>query len=158
MNKLNDPLAQLKDIHLPPPVGWWPPAPGWWLVGICLLAVVVGGGYFLWKLFRRGRYRREALLCLRHLHSTHQGQEQLFLEEVSRLLRQVAICQYGRQEVALLNSSEWLKFLDRTGKTDQFSQGAGKVLGTMLYQPAVVIEADQLCRVAEAWIRRQRRC
>ncbi len=158
MNQINAPLAQLKDIHLPPPVSWWPPAPGWWLIGICLLGIIFGGGYLLWKLFRRGQYRREALATLRQLQHTHQGQEQILLAEVSRLLRQVAICQYGRQEVAALNSTNWLEFLDRTGKTDQFSQGAGKVLGAMLYQPTAAIETEPLCQVAKAWIKGHRQC
>jgi len=158
MNTVNDPLAQLKDIHLPPPVGWWPPAPGWWLAGFFLLAMVSGGGYLLWKSFHRGRYRREALAALRQLRETHRKDERFLLEEVSRLLRQVAIAIYGRQEVAALTGVGWLQFLDRTGKTDQFSKGAGQALGTMLYQPAVSLDHDQLCRVAEDWLRRQRQC
>ena len=155
MNNVNDPLAQLKDIHLPPPVGWWPPAPGWWLVGICLLALVVGGGYLLWKFIRRGRYRREALAGLKQLRELQQ-EPRILLEEVSRLLRQVAIAKYGREEVAALNGNGWLEFLDRTGKTDQFSRGAGRVLGVMLYQPTVAVDGDQLCQLAVAWIKRQR--
>ncbi|MDP7406676.1 MAG: DUF4381 domain-containing protein, partial [SAR324 cluster bacterium] len=27
-----DPLAALRDVHLPPAVSWWPPAPGWWII------------------------------------------------------------------------------------------------------------------------------
>ena len=27
-----DPLAELRDIHLPPEIGWWPPAYGWWIL------------------------------------------------------------------------------------------------------------------------------
>ena len=157
MNNANDPLAQLKDIHLPPPVGWWPPAPGWWLVAICLLALVVWGGYLLWKFFRRGRFRREALVNLRQLCEAHQDQR-ILLEEVARLLRQVAIAKYGREEVALLSGNSWLQFLDRTGRTDQFSQGAGQALGTMLYQPTVVVDGEQLCQLAETWIKRQGQC
>ena len=32
-----DPLSQLKDIHLPATGGFWPPAPGWWLLALILL-------------------------------------------------------------------------------------------------------------------------
>ncbi len=34
-----DPLSQLRDIHLPEPVTFWPPAPGWWFI---LLLILIG--------------------------------------------------------------------------------------------------------------------
>ncbi len=155
MNNLNDPLAQLKDIHLPPPVGWWPPAPGWWLLATALLMALIWAGSWLWKRYRGGRARREAL---RRLDLLRDAEPHLLPTEVARLLRQLAIARYGRAEVAPLTGAAWLQFLDRTGKTDQFSMGPGLALGTMLYQPTVAVEREQLCRVAEAWIRRQRPC
>lgn len=143
MNTVTDPLAQLKDIHLPEPVAWWPPAPGWWLAGSVALALLIGGGYLLWRFFYRGRYKREALAALQQLRDTDQGDERILLAELSRLLRQVAIARYGRQEVAALSGAEWLLFLDRTGQTDQFSYGPGRALGTMLYQPSIAIDRQQ---------------
>ena len=48
-----DMLNQLRDIHAPPAVAWWPPAPGWWVwVGVALLIVV------LLVVFYRRRHRR----------------------------------------------------------------------------------------------------
>src|SRR5690606_35110615 len=49
----------LRDIHLPPPVGWWPPAPGWWiLAGVLLLAI--GAALVLRRAHRRRALRRAA--------------------------------------------------------------------------------------------------
>jgi hypothetical protein len=42
---------ELRDIHLPPPPGWWPPAPGWWVLAIALLAALA---WAVWR-WRRGR-------------------------------------------------------------------------------------------------------
>ena len=36
-----NPLDQLRDIHLPEPISWWPLAPGWWLLIIIALALMV---------------------------------------------------------------------------------------------------------------------
>jgi hypothetical protein len=39
----------LRDIHLPPPAGWWPLAPGWWiLIGIALLLLT----WLAWRGYR----------------------------------------------------------------------------------------------------------
>ena len=34
-------LEQLRDVHLPEPVSWWPLAPGYWIV-LALVVVVLG--------------------------------------------------------------------------------------------------------------------
>ncbi|HYN78294.1 MAG TPA: DUF4381 family protein, partial [Lamprocystis sp. (in: g-proteobacteria)] len=59
-----DPLAGLRDWHLPAPVAWWPPAPGWWLVaGLVMVGVVVGWAW--WQ--RRQRRRAAARIALSRL-------------------------------------------------------------------------------------------
>ena len=35
-----DPLAALRDVHLPPEVSWWPPAPGWWIIFFIILGLL----------------------------------------------------------------------------------------------------------------------
>ena len=46
-----DPLSQLRDIHLPQSGGFWPPAPGWWL----LIAIAIALGILAFVLIRRKR-------------------------------------------------------------------------------------------------------
>ncbi|MBT3527943.1 MAG: DUF4381 domain-containing protein, partial [Porticoccaceae bacterium] len=33
-----DPLAELRGIHLPDPISWWPLAPGWWVLIVIFIA------------------------------------------------------------------------------------------------------------------------
>ncbi|MBS1202779.1 MAG: hypothetical protein H6R22_1288, partial [Chromatiaceae bacterium] len=58
-----DPLAGLRDWHLPDPVSWWPPAPGWWLVaGLALAACALTLHWWLRRRRRRhGAPARAAL-------------------------------------------------------------------------------------------------
>ena len=30
-----DPLQDLRDVHMPDPISWWPPAFGWWMIMGC---------------------------------------------------------------------------------------------------------------------------
>ncbi|MGV6806815.1 MAG: DUF4381 domain-containing protein [bacterium] len=59
-----NPLDQLRDIHLPDPVAWWPPAPGWWLLGIVIAILILL--CVRWFILRRKQnvYRVEALHLL----------------------------------------------------------------------------------------------
>jgi len=161
MNTPVDHLTQLKDIHLPPPVSWWPPAPGWWLAALLLFALLGLGGRALWRRLVRNRYRRTALATLKRLEEAlQQGEEDplRLLRQVAALLRQVAIARYGRAQVARLAGDDWLAFLDRTGNTDQFRTGPGRALGNMLYQTTLEADTDAVCRLARRWIRRHQQC
>jgi len=151
----NDPLAGLRDIHLPPPVGWWPPAPGWWLLTLLGLAGLSAAGYLLFRYFRQRRYRRAALRELEALRRAVGLDQRQRLPALAELVRRVAIESCGRERVAPLSGPAWLDFLDRTGKTDRFGNGAGRVLGTELYRPGSVAGPELLVLVAE-WIRRHK--
>ncbi|MCB1936772.1 MAG: DUF4381 domain-containing protein, partial [Nitrosomonas sp.] len=54
---MEDPLAALRPLHAPPPVGWWPPAPGWWLAAVLVAAVI----YWIYRYRKRMAPKRAAL-------------------------------------------------------------------------------------------------
>ena len=60
-----DPLAQLKDIHLPDPVGFWPLAPGWYGLIIFIILLLSGLLYFLYKKHRYARAKKKAVTLLK---------------------------------------------------------------------------------------------
>ena len=151
-----DPLSQLRDIHLPEPVSWWPPAPGWWLVVFIALAALVWLCFFLHRLSVKNRYRKVALKMLSQLETQDNSLDSL--EEISVLLRRVAIQTFGREKVAALAGDAWLAFLDKTGRTTEFRKGCGRVLGVEMYRPSVEADIKQVKLIAGKWIKEHRQC
>ncbi len=153
-----DPLAGLRDWHLPDPVSWWPPAPGWWLLGglaLCLLALAVR-----WWMLRRRRTAaaRVALVRLAALGAelNRSRDTRRYAAAVSALLRRLALVRYPRERVAGLTGSDWLRFLDSTGGGGAFSQGAGRVLAEVPYRApgdSAGLETAGLADLAARWIR-----
>jgi len=150
-------LENLRDIHLPPPVSWWPPAPGWWLL-VALIAVAIIFALWLIHRARRRRYRKLALAQLQRIYREWQtGRDDLqFARGVNQLLKQTAIAAYSAAPVAALSGADWLDFLDRKLAQPRFHAGAVRALAT-LYAPAPEpIDADALYGAARAWIRSHR--
>ena len=149
-----DPLAQLRDIHLPDAISLWPLAPGWWIAGLLLILLLLVACNFLYRSKKRNRYRG---LAVRELANLDQYFEQpaLYLQHLNQLLKQTALANKSTTDIAALSGNEWLDFLDFTGKTTQFNQGAGRVLNHGPYTPSVpeldVVTLRQLCK---QWIMR----
>ena len=128
-----DPLAQLRDIHMPEAVSIWPPAPGWWLLAI---VIIVGITYLTYRIIRHkrdNRYRKLALAQLAKIDLTTRDSAQ-FLQQLNRLLKQTALAAAPTTNVAGLSGQHWLHFLDQTANTSAFSEGIGKVLMHGPYQ------------------------
>ena len=132
----------LRDIHLPPAVSWWPPAPGWWL--LLLLLLVGGAGAALW--WRRHRQRRYQRLAFQQIaalqqHYDDSGDGRFVVQQLSQLLRHMAVLHYDRQKCAAIHGEEWLQFLDGPfGDKRPFSCGAGQCLALGPYQPLIAQE------------------
>ncbi len=158
-----DPLAQLRDIHLPDPVSSWPPAIGWWLLAIALLASLIALAYLLWRYVKKNHYRRMAIKALAQIQQEYNDKKNasIYLNNINILLKKVSVIYYQKERIAKLTGETWLAFLDETADTNHFSSGPGKILATAPYQAPAEIEvgskdADGLYQCASYWIRKHR--
>ena len=149
-----DPLAALRDIHIPDPPGFWPPAPGWIAVG-CLAAVTaVATVAIAVRWWRAGRVRREALASLHSLRARHRAGAPgaAIAMELSTLVRRVALARGPREEVAGLTGERWIVWLESS------LPGIGAAARTALldapYARARPFDVPRALAACEQWIRR----
>ena len=151
-------LENLRDIHLPAPIDWWPPAPGWWILAALVLTSVVALSIWLRRRAQQRRYRKAALQKLQILYRNwqHQGDDIAFAQETNRLLKQTALAAFSNAEVASLNGAEWLDFLDRHLRKPRFTEPEVRAFATLYLREPEPIAADALNDAAKYWIRSHR--
>lgn len=157
-----DPLSQLRDIHLPGPVNFWPPAPGWWLLLVLLL---VGLVYAYRHAIAALIVRRRLASALRELDralelfteqsafDTRRNTAGLeYLATINALLNRVALVHYPHAGSARMTGNEWLLFLDSCDNTQVFTQEAGTILKDGIYRRNFDADAKTLHTITRTWI------
>ncbi|HFC92895.1 MAG TPA: DUF4381 domain-containing protein [Leucothrix mucor] len=152
-----DALANLKDIHLPTAVSWWPLAPGWWVL-LALFFLMIALAVILY--IRSQRKTSQEIIVEQALHLFHQLQQQSLspkdlIMALSELLRRTAISLYGRDEIANLAGDEWLHFLNKRGSTKAFTNGVGRALAEQPYRPDVDYNREALLGLTDDWLKKQ---
>jgi hypothetical protein len=158
VNPASDPLAGLRDYHLPEPVPWWPPAPGWWLLLIALLLLASLGAWWLLRRRRCHAVAREAARELERLQAAlrEDGDAGGFVRGLSRLLRRYALTAFPGEAAAALTGEDWLAFLDAHGGDGRFGAGPGRQLVEAPYRAAMDVATDELAELVRDWIRYNR--
>jgi hypothetical protein len=153
-----DPLAQLRDIHLPPDPGWWPPAPGWWMLAALLVAAVAWAIIALRRRHHALAPSRAALRELDAIEARLRAGEPpgKLLASLSSLLRRFALTRFPATEVAGRTGRHWLEFLDRHGGDGDFEQGPGACLAEAPYAPEPDVDPGPVIVLARRWITAQR--
>lgn len=159
----NDPLAQLRDIHIPDSSGWWPLAWGWWVLIALLLVLGAWALHAGLKRRRRQGYRRDAAAALERAYQRYQRDSDTgaYLQTLSELLRRTSLSALPKesgQAAAALSGPHWLHFLDAglPEGDDGFSKGPGRALLTGPYQPNPEADVQALQALAHRWIRHHR--
>lgn len=126
----------LRDLHLPPPVGWWPPAPGWWLLAALVAAGLLWLAWNTYRRWERGRPRRVALAELKSLEARHAKDRDALdlVQGVSKLLRRTMLAYAPRQDIARLTGDAWLRWLDRGLPEPLFADGPAHSLASLPYR------------------------
>ena len=143
---------ELRDIHMPPPPGWWPPAPGWWVVALAVLALLALASVYLYRIWRRRRYRKAVLAELDRRIAAAGNDPAALATELSRFLRRVSRQQ--QPSAVALSGKAWLEHLDRGVASDEFSAGVGRALTQAPFQPAPQYDAAALRALVRRWTRR----
>ena len=148
----SDPLAQLRDIHLPEAVSWWPLAPGWWILGALLVAGLAYTGHYFWQRYHAFTYRRQALRQIKQLPNNSQHQR---ITALFALLKRVAVSAYPELNLSSLNQAEFIDFLKQTTPKAGFNQLPAD-WETLFYasNAEVPVElVDQLLLSGSRWIK-----
>ncbi len=155
----------LRDIHLPDPVSWWPIAPGWWIILVSLI-LIIAAIFVTRKIYRGRQLNRDIKAELEEIKQrfrTTQNKVQL-AKALSILLRRASISYYPGTDIAGLTGKDWLSYLDNThtrlsagaspGK--KFISDVGEVLLSAPYLPdeaELDFDAHTLVQLCESWLR-----
>ena len=158
---MNDSMNNLplRDIELPEAISWWPLAPGWWL----LLMIIIGLSLLALYCLRKQREKKQALLphalqqldAIENQFKQHRNTNEL-LQQVSMLLKQVAVEIEKPKQIARLSGQDWLLYLDQKMEGQPFSTGLGQILLYGPYQQRMNSKQDeqgQLIQLARQWLR-----
>ena len=152
------PQLDLRDIHLPNVISWWPPAIGWWLLlGLILLAI--WGAWLLIKKLRQDTSKKAANKLLASIKQQASGDKLQTIRELSVCLRRFQMSDENRGQVASLNGQAWLQYLDQFVEGKPFSEGIGRCLADGPYQKSLTADVDmeELVRLCQRCVTGQKR-
>lgn len=149
-------LLDLKDIHEPDAIGWWPPAIGWWVLAVVLPLLIIFLVWFYKRLTRKTALKTAGKMLIQIKQDATLDSSRK-LSELSVLVRRVAISVSPRAKAAGLTGRQWLAFLDRSVKGLPFSEGIGQLLVDAPYRktPPTEQEISQLIDLCEDWLKSQ---
>lgn len=158
---LNTDALELRDIHLPEPISWWPLAPGWW-ISLAVIILIIAAVYIARKIYLGKQLRRDIAAELEHIRQQYQQLENKpqLARDLSILLRRANISYYPDANIAGLTGEQWLQHLDKTNDRPSadlvFQSETGKVLLSAPYLPddaELDFDSGELISLCESWLR-----
>ncbi|BCA97019.1 membrane protein [Legionella antarctica] len=151
-----DALAQLKDIHLPESIGWWPLASGYYVLIFFILFLIITLIYVTYKRHANALAKKQALQLLKSYKEQYEKDQNapLASARISELLRRVALVYYPRSEVASIIGDAWVEFLNQTSKGIDFKPVKSMLLDSP-FKTSETVNLKPLITRAQRWIKQR---
>lgn len=134
-------LKGIQEITLPEPISYTPHTIGWLILLIVIVIIALILSYNRYRHWQANRYRTFALERLAEIEQAAQVPETRVrsLIDLPVLIKQTALQAFPRDEIAQLSGQQWLRFLDRSCNTQEFTQGVGQLLPSLAYQSTLAL-------------------
>lgn len=121
---------QLRDIHLPKPISWWPLAPGWWILMAIILILLAVSGFYSWRWWKKRQYKKQIL------KQFNQHCEQNDFSKAMLLVKVVTQHLYPTDNSLQLFGRVWFEYL--SSKTNASSLTTSEItrFTDLVYRPA----------------------
>lgn len=149
-------LEQLRDIHLPAEVSWWPLAPGWWILLFLFVAAVVFATWAMVQHRNKNRYRRLAALELDlALFQWQQSQDSAaFIQATNVILKRTVaagLATNSSEAILSLTGERWTDLLNQYSR-DTLSNNSAHALARAGYEPNPEVDIAKLHSESKSWI------
>ena len=141
---------QLKGLHMPEAVSWWPLAPGWWVLSIVIFCLLVFVSYSFIRHRQRNLYRAQAIQELKAAHNEwlNRPDNSRYVQSANAILKRSILAAGGHNQLASLSGQAFIDELNSWSKQPLSEQNTTTLASAgYMNQPAVNIEDlhQQLC-------------
>lgn len=149
---------QLRSLHMPEAVSWWPPAPGWWVLFAALMFLTGFAVLTLYKHIQKNRYRKLARNELEAAYSKWQGSDDnsQYVQLASAVIKRSIIAAGGEVQVASQTGQQWTQTINHWAKTP-LSDQASQAMIDAGYRANPNIDIDDLHQQLDDWLRSHRK-
>ena len=149
-------LSQLRDVHSPAPISFWPLAPGWWVLIIIFIIALSTGIYLSISLWRSKQWKRQAKKQYKHLREEYQKSPSVeVIIEINKLLKQTLSSAKQDRHFLQAHGETWSEALlsVKKSKYSVLDEAETNILSRDIYSAKqCCLDNDMLDRIA-LWIR-----
>lgn len=149
---------QLRDVHMPEQLGWWPLAYGWWVLIVCIVIAIISSIVCVVRHKRRNYYRKQALEQLQRCYSDWQSQQDTvsYLQAVNAILKRSTLHIGGASTLVKLTGQRWVDGLNRLVKKP-ISALTEVALSVECYQAESTVDVEVVQRDVTQWLKSHQR-
>ncbi len=142
---------QLRDVHTPEAISWWPLSIGWWFLIATAVIITLLVSLKLLKRRRQNAYRGVAIAELDQHFALWQEQQKndLYLQAANAIVKRA--CSHLNSEALSLSGQQWLEYLSAYSK-ELFSSDTEFALSRGLYQADPSLNIELVHQEIKAWL------
>ena len=144
---------QLRDVHLPEAVSWWPLAIGWWILGFLAIIAIAVLAYIVLRRIKKNRYRAlaktELMACLSRWKKDQDTA--VYLQSVNSVLKRTIMKNNPHSRLLNLTGKHWVKGLNQTGPM-KLSDETQTALAQACYQENPQTDVEHVNSNIKQWL------